>query len=93
MPSTKRAHVVLPEDLVREIDKIAGSRGRSAFLADLARREIKRQRLLELFKRKEPIWKDKDHPELKHGAAAWVQKMRAQDEVRFQRTEKRRNRA
>lgn len=92
MASTKRAHVVLPEDLVREIDKIAGSRGRSAFLAELARREIKRQHLLELFKRKEPIWKDEDHPELKHGAAAWVRKMRAENEARFQTIQKGRNR-
>ena len=88
MPSTKRAHVVLPDDLVREIDKIAGSRGRSAFLADLARREIKRQQLLQLFKRKEPIWKDQDHPELKAGAAAWVRKMRSEDEPRFERIQK-----
>ncbi len=48
MTSTKRAHIVLPEELVQEIDKIAGSRGRSAFLADLAKREIKRQQLLEI---------------------------------------------
>ena len=75
MPSTKRAHVVLPEDLVREIDKIAGSRGRSAFLADLAKREIKRQQLLQLFKRKEPIWKDEDHPELK----GWSRGLGSQD--------------
>jgi hypothetical protein len=91
MQATKRAHVVLPEDLVQEIDKIAGSRGRSAFLADLARREIKRHRLLELFKREEPIWKDQDHPELKDGAADWVRKMRAQSEVRFERIQKQRD--
>ncbi len=92
MTGTKRAHVVLSEDLVREIDKIAGSRGRSAFLADLARREIKRHQLLELFKRKEPIWKDEDHPELEHGAAAWVHKIRAENEDRFEKIEKQRNR-
>jgi hypothetical protein len=76
MPPTKRAHVVLPADLVREINKIAGSRDRSAFLADLAKREIKRQQLLDLFKHKGPIWKDKDQPELKQGAAAWVRRVR-----------------
>jgi hypothetical protein len=92
MPATKRTHVVLPDDLVREIDKIAGSRGRSAFLADLAKREIKRQQLLELLKRKEPIWKDEDHPELKDGAAAWVRKIRAESEARFRRIQKRRDR-
>lgn len=92
MSSTKRAHIVLPEDLIREIDKIVGSRGRSAFLTDLARREIRRRRLLELFKREQPIWKDEDHPELKNGAAAWVRKMRAENEGRFRTTQKRRNR-
>ncbi len=92
MPASKRTHVVLPETLLREIDKIAGARGRSAFLAGLANREINRQRLLELFKRKEPIWKDEDHPELKGGAAAWVRKMRAESEARFQKIQKLRNR-
>jgi hypothetical protein len=30
-------------------------------------------------------WKDKDHPELKQGAAKWVSKLRQQDEKRFQK--------
>jgi molybdopterin synthase catalytic subunit len=55
-------------------------------------RETKRQELLELFKRKEPIWKDEDHPELKDGAAAWVRKTREADEARFQRIQKLRER-
>ena len=84
---SKRAHIVLPEDLVKEIDKIAGSRGRSAFMADLARREIRRRRLLEIFQREEPIWKDEDHPELSGGAAEWVRQMRAESEAHLQRSE------
>ena len=91
MQATKRAHVVLSEDLVREIDKIAGSRGRSAFLADLAEREIKRQQLLNIFKREEPIWKDEDHPELEQGAAAWVRKIRAENDDRLEEIDKRRD--
>jgi hypothetical protein len=55
-------------------------------------RETKRQQLLELFKRKEPIWKDEDHPELKDGAAAWVRKIRAESEARFRRIQKQRDR-
>jgi hypothetical protein len=54
--------------------------------------ETKRQRLLELFKRKGPIWKDDDHPELKDGAAAWIRGMRALDEVRFEKIQKQRDR-
>jgi len=91
MQATKRAHVVLSEDLVREIDKIAGARGRSAFLADLAEREIKRQQLLNMFKREEPIWKDEDHPELEQGAAAWVRKIRAENDDRLEKIDKQRD--
>ncbi len=52
--------------------------------AELSNREIKRQQLLQLFKVTEPIWKDEDHAELRIGATAWVRKMRALDEIRFQ---------
>jgi hypothetical protein len=89
---TRRAHIVLPEDLVGQIDKIVGSRGRSAFLADLARREIKRRHLLEVFNAEEPIWKDEDHPELKDGASEWVRKMRAESEARFESIQQHRDR-
>jgi molybdopterin synthase catalytic subunit len=54
--------------------------------------KTKRELLLDLFKRKEPIWKDEDHPELKDGAAAWIRKMRAEGEARFQRIQKQRDR-
>jgi hypothetical protein len=90
--ASRRAHVVLPEDLVTQIDKIVGSRGRSSFLADLARREIKRRHLLEVFKTEEPIWKDEDHPELKDGAAEWVRQMRAQSEAHLQKIQRHRDR-
>ena len=54
-------------------------------------KETKRRQLLELFKRKEPIWKDEDHPELKDGAAAWVRKIRAEGEARVKRIQKQRD--
>jgi hypothetical protein len=55
--------------------------------------KTKRQRLLRLLKRSTPIWRDEDHPELKDGAAAFVRKMRALDEVRFQKIQEQRDRA
>jgi molybdopterin synthase catalytic subunit len=54
--------------------------------------EIKRQRLLELFKSEQPIWKDEDHPELKDGAAEWVRKMRSESEARFESIQQNRDR-
>jgi metal-responsive CopG/Arc/MetJ family transcriptional regulator len=89
---TKRAHVILPVDLVAEIDKLVGKRGRSAFLAEVAREEIQRRRQRSALKKAAGAWKDEDHPELKHGAATWVRRMRAESESRFQRIQQHRDR-
>jgi len=72
----------LPETLVAEIDALVGQRKRSAFLAEVAAREVKRRRLLKFLARKEPAWKPADHPEIDAagGAAAWMRKMRQEAE-------------
>ena len=84
MPKTlhRRAHVVLPVDLVAEIDKLVGKRGRSAFLTEVARREVMIRRQREALRNAAGAWKDEDHPELANGAAEWVRQLRAQDMVR-----------
>ena len=76
----RRAHVLLPDDLVTEIDRLVGFRGRSAFLTELARREVQRLRFLELLDRPGPGWNLAEHPELKDGAAAWVRRIRQDDQ-------------
>jgi hypothetical protein len=73
-------HVILPEDLLAEIDAIVGQRGRSAFLVEVLREEVRRRRLLEILSNPEPIWKDEDHPELAEGSDAWVRKLRDEGE-------------
>jgi hypothetical protein len=80
--NTKRAHVLLPEDLLREIDALVGPRGRSSFLVETAREEVRRQKLLRFLKNEERAWKDEDHPELAGGAASWVRKLRIESEGR-----------
>jgi metal-responsive CopG/Arc/MetJ family transcriptional regulator len=52
----RRAHVLLPEDLLQEIDALVGPRGRSSFLAETARNEVRRQKLLQFLESKEPAW-------------------------------------
>lgn len=74
--SHKRAHVVLPDDLLSEIDALVGQRGRSAFLVEVLRDEVGRRRLLKVLGDPEPIWKDEDHPELAEGSDTWVRKVR-----------------
>jgi hypothetical protein len=81
----KRTHIVISDELAAAIDAVVGKRGRSKFFSDVAWREVKRLRLLQALRRAAGSWKDKDHPELKHGAAAWIRKQRRQDEKRFER--------
>jgi hypothetical protein len=75
-----RTHVILPDDVMTEIDEVVGQRGRSSFLADAAREALKRRRLKSFLASNEAAWKSKDHPELAAGAAAFVQSMREADE-------------
>jgi hypothetical protein len=79
---TKRTHILPPQDLVREIDAIAGPRGRSAFLVETAREAVRQKKLLQFLEIDAPAWKDADHPELAQGAAAWVYRLRQGNERR-----------
>ncbi|HEY0796633.1 MAG TPA: hypothetical protein VGD64_12715 [Acidisarcina sp.] len=72
----KRAHIVLPEELIQEIDLAVGPRGRSAFVVETAQAELRRRRLLSFLRDKRPAWKDEDHPELAQGAGEWVRSLR-----------------
>jgi hypothetical protein len=81
---TKRAHIILPVELVADIDALVGKRGRSAFLTQIARDEIQRRQQQAALRQAAGSWKDSDHPELAQGSAAWVRGMRAESETRFQ---------
>jgi len=76
---------------VADIDKLVGKRGRSAFLTELAQREIKLRRQREALREAAGAWKDEDHPELAQGAAAWVRQIRLLDNRRFDELERRRD--
>jgi metal-responsive CopG/Arc/MetJ family transcriptional regulator len=40
-----RTNVTLPEELLRQVDELAGPRGRSQFVADAVTAKVKRERL------------------------------------------------
>ena len=81
-----RSFVQLPPELVVQIDELVGAGKRSAFLVDLAQRELKRQRLLKLLQNPEPVWRSEDHPEWPNGDSDnWVRQLRAQSKQRFDR--------
>ena len=82
---TKRTHVVLSEQLVKDIDMLVGSRQRSSFLTQAAEEKLMRLRQLKALEAAAGSWKDKDHPELKQGSAKWVRKLRQESERRLQK--------
>jgi len=83
----------MPDTLLREIDALAGPRGRSAFLVETAEAEVRRRRLLEFLESKKPAWKDEDHPELAGGTAKWVRKIRKEGFSRIDVAKKKTGRA
>lgn len=84
----KRAHVVLPEELLRQIDELVGPRGRSAFLAELADKEVRRLRLLKLLSSDKPLIDPAAHPWWAD-SAKWVREFRDLDKKRYEEQLKR----
>jgi hypothetical protein len=79
--NAKRTHVVLSDQLVKEIDALVGG----SFISEATERELMRRRQIEALKAADGAWKDKDHPELNQGSAQWVRKLRQDREKRVQK--------
>jgi hypothetical protein len=82
---TRRTHVVLSDQLVRDIDTLVGARQRSSFITQAAEEKLMRLRQLKAIEAAAGAWKDTDHPELKAGSAKWVRKLRQESERRYKR--------
>lgn len=75
-----RTNLLLPEDLVEELDRVAGPRNRSKFVAEAIRYRLKRERLRQAWEASFGVLKAEDHP---HWATSemvveWVRAMRAE---------------
>jgi hypothetical protein len=82
--------VPYPADVIAEIDKIVSHGKRTAFLVELARREIKLNRQRQALRSATGAWKAEDHPELAAGAAGWVRQIRQESVKRFQKIQRHR---
>jgi len=85
---TKRAHILLPQDLVKEIDEIVGPRGRSAFLVETAREAVRRRKLLRFLQSEAPV-NDAKGSEPVSSSAKWVRQLRQETDKRLRRAERR----
>lgn len=75
-----RTNLLLPEDLVEELDRVAGPRNRSKFVAEAIRYRLRRERLRDAWEKSFGVLKAEDHP---HWATSemvveWVRAMRAE---------------
>jgi hypothetical protein len=84
-----RAHIVVPAELVEEVDALAGHRRRSAFIEDAIREKLQRERqrasteaAAGSLRGLRPEWSGED-------STAWVRRSRALDSERLERLLKR----
>lgn len=84
---TVRTHVVLPAELVRQIDELVGKRRRSAFIEDAVGERMKRERLRKALEKSAGALKGKLPPEWETPEKAhdWVRKLRAASDERLKR--------
>lgn len=77
-----RAHVIVDESILKEIDRLAGKKKRSSFIEDAAKKELQRLNQLSLLRRLKGAWKYADHPDMqgKDGTYKWVRKLRHEEE-------------
>jgi hypothetical protein len=74
----------IPESLASEIDKLAGPKRRSAYAIDVLWREVQRNRQSAALRASKGAWKAEDHPEPEEGGAAYVEKIRSEQDERFE---------
>jgi Arc/MetJ-type ribon-helix-helix transcriptional regulator len=74
----RRVHVVLPQELMDEIDALVGARGRSRFIQETLESEMRRRRRVEAFQRVVGSIADGEIPEWEtpESTAAWIDGLR-----------------
>ena len=82
-----RAHVVLPEDLLEQVDKIAGKRKRSTLVEEAIREKLSREGLRLALAKTKGILQDYNYPEWStpEKTSEWVRSLRRADDERLAR--------
>ena len=83
--SHQRAHVVIPTELVKEIDTVVGQRKRSQFLVAAAERELLRLKQLAAIEKCAGGWGQARHSELegRGGSRGYVKRLRRESDRRL----------
>lgn len=74
-----RTNLTLPQELLREVDEIAGPRGRSRYVADAVAARLKRDRLLRAIDASfGSLVPTGGRPMTRDEVSAWVEELRAE---------------
>jgi hypothetical protein len=78
--------IQIPEDLARELDRLADAEHKAptAYVVDLLWLEVQRDKQRSALKLSSGAWKPADHPELSQGGAAYVEQIRSEPDERFE---------
>jgi metal-responsive CopG/Arc/MetJ family transcriptional regulator len=71
-----RTNVTIPEALLREVDELAGPRGRSAFVAEAIEARVKRERLRRALDAVKGVYKGTSFDMDDEAAYRWVRDLR-----------------
>ena len=82
-----RTHVILPEDLVRSVDALAGKGKRSQFIEEAIREKVRMDTLRAALKATAGAFSAKDHPhwDTPEKVASWVRESRRESDKRIDR--------
>jgi metal-responsive CopG/Arc/MetJ family transcriptional regulator len=82
-----RAHVFLPDELLEQVDKVAGKRKRSRFVEEAIREKLSRDALGKALEESAGVLKSYDYPdwETPEKTSAWVRSLRELDNERLER--------
>ena len=82
-----RMHLVLPEDLVKAVDALAGKGKRSRFIEDAVREKLRSEALLSALEETAGMLSADEYPEWStpEKVASWVRESRQQSDRRLER--------
>jgi metal-responsive CopG/Arc/MetJ family transcriptional regulator len=74
-----RTNLTLPADLMDEVDRLAGPRGRSRYVAEAVAQRVKRDRLGTAIRETSGIMRSTPNQMSRDEVSAWIDRLRSED--------------
>jgi len=74
-----RTNLTLPEDLLREVDDIAGPRGRSRYVAEAVAQRVRRDKLGQALRKTAGVVAGTPRAMSRREVSAWIERLRSEE--------------